>query len=134
MAALEKLARDILKRHLIPPRNVVAHSDVAPERKEDPGELFDWAHLSRAGIGLWPNGHGTQGATFQQGDRDKAIADAQTKLAAWGYEVPTNGVLDARTARVLVAFQRHFRPARFDGTLDGETVACLDALLAAAGG
>jgi N-acetylmuramoyl-L-alanine amidase len=131
-AALEGLVRDILKRHPIPPRNVVGHSDVAPERKEDPGELFDWARLSRAGIGLWPNARGGHGNEFGPGDRDKTIADAQRKLVAWGYEVPTNGVLDTRTTRVLVAFQRHFRPSRFDGTLDGETIACLDGLLAQA--
>ncbi len=133
MTALESLARDIVRRHAIPPRNVVGHSDVAPERKEDPGELFDWAQLARAGIGLWPNVRGGHhGRTFGPGDRDKVIADAQAKLVAWGYEVPTNGVLETRTERALVAFQRHFRPSRFDGRLDSETVACLDALLAQA--
>jgi N-acetylmuramoyl-L-alanine amidase len=136
MAALEKLARAILARHPIPPRNVVGHSDVAPERKEDPGELFDWERLARAGIGAWPK----RGSWFRRrpavgsfefgpGDKDKAIADVQQKLSTWGYDVPTKGVLDAHTTRVFVAFQRHFRPARIDGRLDGETAARLGALL-----
>ncbi len=130
MAALEKLAREILARHPIPARNVVGHSDVAPERKEDPGELFDWERLADAGIGAWPNMRGRSGGLdFGPGDRDKAIAAVQEKLVSWGYEVPTNGRLDPRTTRVLVAFQRHFRPAKIDGRLDGETAARLDALL-----
>lgn len=135
MAALEALARDIVRRHRIAPRNVVGHSDVAPERKDDPGELFDWERLARAGIGPWPKLGGwlrrraVPSFEFGPDDRDKAIADVQQKLAAWGYDVPTNGVLDPRTTRVLVAFQRHFRPARIDGRLDGETASRLNALL-----
>lgn len=134
MAAVRDLARDILRRHPIPARNVVAHSDVAPERKEDPGELFDWAYLAGKGVGLWPKVNvATRRREFAAGERDRAIADAQEKLMKWGYEVPTHGLLDPKTERVLVAFQRHFRPSRFDGRLDAETVAILDALLAAAG-
>ena len=130
MAAVRDLARDIMGRHKIPARNVIAHSDAAPERKEDPGELFDWAYLASKGVGLWPKIRATtRGRTFKQGERDPAIADAQAKLARWGYDVPTQGELDAKTARVLVAFQRHFRQTRFDGQLDAETLALLDALL-----
>ncbi len=133
MAAVRDLARDILRRHPIAPRNVVAHSDVAPERKEDPGELFDWSYLATKGVGLWPKPNTTTRAReFGPGERDRAIADAQAKLLRWGYEVPTHGMLETKTERVLVAFQRHFRPARFDGRLDAETVAILDALLLAA--
>ena len=136
MAALEKLARDIVARHRIAARNVVGHADVAPERKEDPGELFEWERLARAGIGAWPKLGGwfrrrpaAGSFDFGPGDRDKVIAETQAKLAAWGYDVPTKGILDAHTTRVLVAFQRHFRPERFDGRLDGETVSRLTALL-----
>lgn len=136
MAALESLARDIVARHRIQPRNVVGHADVAPERKQDPGELFDWERLARAGVGAWPKRGGwfrrrraVGGFDFGPDDRDKSIADAQQKLASWGYDVSTNGVLDARTARVLTAFQRHFRPARVDGRLDGETASRLAALI-----
>jgi N-acetylmuramoyl-L-alanine amidase len=130
MAAVLELAREIVKRHRIPARNVVGHSDVAPERKEDPGELFDWAFLAHHGVGLWPEINvRPRGRDFGEGAHDAAIADTQAKLNRWGYDVPTHGTLDARTARVLVAFQRHFRPSRLDGRLDADTLARLDALL-----
>src|SRR3546814_6691972 len=54
MAALRRLALDIVARHPVPAARVLGHSDVAPLRKEDPGELFDWRSLAAAGIGLWP--------------------------------------------------------------------------------
>lgn len=112
MAAVEALARDLLRRHPISPDRVVGHSDVAPLRKQDPGEFFDWEHLARAGIGLWP----VAGAPPPAG-----IADAQGMLAAIGYGVPDSGSLDNETRRVLVAFQRHFRPRALDGRIDDET-------------
>jgi N-acetylmuramoyl-L-alanine amidase len=131
MAAVRELARDIMDRHPIPPRNVVAHSDVAPERKEDPGELFDWRYLASKGVGLCPKPNATTRVReFAIGERDTAIADAQGKLVKWGYEVPTHGLFEAKTERVLIAFQRRYRQQRFDGRLDAETVALLDALLA----
>jgi N-acetylmuramoyl-L-alanine amidase len=134
MKAVLDLARGIVRRHGIPARNIVGHSDVAPERKEDPGELFDWAFLAHHGVGLWPElTLQPRGRDLGEGEHDPAIADAQAKLDIWGYEVPTHGTLDAKTARVLIAFQRHFRPRRLDGRLDAETVALLDALLAAGG-
>ena len=116
MAAVEALCRDILPRHRIPPDRVVGHSDIAPERKSDPGELFDWPRLARAGIGLWPGpdpeaarrrGRGV-GALL----RNAALAD----LARIGYCVRPDNEQPA-----LAAFQRRFRPARWDGLLDGET-------------
>jgi N-acetylmuramoyl-L-alanine amidase len=122
MEALIALARDIVIRHRIPSRNVVGHSDVAPARKEDPGELFDWPLLARAGIGLWPVVGGGESVKL-------TIAELQAKLATYGYETPSSGVLDPPTISVLVAFQRHFRPARFDGQPDAETASRLDALL-----
>jgi N-acetylmuramoyl-L-alanine amidase len=135
MAALRDLARDIVGRHPIPARNVLAHSDVAPERKEDPGEFFDWAFLASKGVGLWPKSRVTpRGRSFKPGEHDPAIADAQGKLARWGYDVPTHGTLDVKTERVLIACQRHFRQECFDGRLDAETVALLDALLHAVDG
>ena len=130
MAAVRELARGIMERHPIPARNVVAHSDVAPERKEDPGELFDWRYLASKGVGVWPKPNATTRVReIAVGERDPAVADAQTKLVKWGYEVPTHGLLEAKTERVLIAFQRRYRPSRFDGRLDAETVALLDALL-----
>lgn len=114
MQALEELARGILERHAIPPRAVLGHADVAPLRKQDPGELFDWPRLARAGIGLWPdfNAEIAAPATMQE---------LQSRLRAIGYDCPASGALDAPTQAVIAAFQRHFRPARCDGVADEET-------------
>lgn len=125
MAALEALARGILARHPIPPSRVLGHSDVAPLRKEDPGELFDWARLARAGIGLWPE----PGAAPPDAEGPVDIAELQADLARYGYGVPQSGRLDDDTRKVIAAFQRHFRPSRVDGLPDAETAARLEALL-----
>ena len=115
------LCRAILARWPIPPRRVLGHSDVAPARKEDPGELFDWPRLAAAGIGLWPaDGPG----------HPRPVASLQAGLARFGYAVPTNGRLDDATRLVITAFQRHFRPERVDGIADAPTLARLDGLLA----
>jgi len=116
MAAVERLCRDILSRHRIPPYRVVGHSDIAPDRKADPGELFDWPRLARAGIGLWPLP--APGLARRRGrgvgviERAGALAD----LARIGY-----GVSIGTEEVALAAFQRRFRPERWDGRLDGET-------------
>ena len=108
IAALVDLAGGILARHPIPPRNVVGHADVAPARKQDPGELFPWAALAAKGIGLWP-------------EAGTAVSDAIAMLAAYCYDT-------SDPAAALVAFQRHFRPERVDGVADAETVALLAGL------
>lgn len=124
MAALEALGRDILPRHPILPWHVLGHSDVAPQRKTDPGELFDWPRLARAAIGLWPD--------FTLLPPPAAtIAELQEQLAAIGYETPRTGVEDAATAQVIAAFQRHFRPSCCDGKADRETRQRIAALAAA---
>ncbi|MDD2877342.1 MAG: N-acetylmuramoyl-L-alanine amidase [Acidiphilium sp.] len=103
IAAVRALCRDILRRHPIPPRNVVGHSDIAPDRKQDPGELFPWRALAAAGVGLW---------TDAQADPGDPLAG----LAAIGYDVSLG------SAPAIAAFQRRFRPARCDGVPDPETV------------
>jgi N-acetylmuramoyl-L-alanine amidase len=130
MDALAGLARGILARHPIPPRNVVGHSDVAPSRKTDPGERFGWQSLARAGIGLWPRMIAKKHGTV---DTDSAIAAAQQLLGLYGYELDVTAVLDENTVQVLTAFQRHFRPACVDGMLDAETMSLIGAVLAACG-
>ena len=114
MAALIDLASGILQRHPIPPHRVLGHSDVAPARKSDPGELFSWAQLADFGIGLWPH----DGGAALGGSLENA-------LSAFGY-----GVGDAPLETIVTAFQRHFRPGRVDGVADAETRRRLAALLA----
>ena len=113
MEALIALSRAILKRHPIPARNVVGHSDVAPERKQDPGELFDWRRLSAAGIGLWVE----KSMPCEVSDFELAAM-----LSAFGYAV-------SDPYATLAAFQRHFRPSDITGEPDAETVGILKALL-----
>lgn len=124
MRSLRDLARDILARHPIPPRNVVGHSDVAPMRKQDPGELFDWQSLARGGIGLWP-----PTGELDDDAPDRSVEEVQIMLASFGYDAPVSGVLDERTAAAIAAFQRHFRPRRVDGRLDRESVGQLECLV-----
>jgi N-acetylmuramoyl-L-alanine amidase len=116
MSALEQLCGDLLARYAIPPHRIVGHSDIAPDRKSDPGELFDWPRLARAGIGIWPKpasglAHG-RGRGIGVVQRIAALAD----LAAIGYYID-----NANEAAVVTAFQRRFRPERWDGRLDAET-------------
>jgi N-acetylmuramoyl-L-alanine amidase len=128
MQALEELARGILARHPIPAHRVLGHSDVAPARKIDPGELFDWRRLAQAGIGLWPEPLGIPDPG--PADSPLALADLQSKLARFGYGVAVTGILDQATQQALSAFQRHFRPAQFDGVPDGATRRLLAAVVA----
>ncbi len=120
MAALIELGLGILARHPIPAMGVVGHSDVAPARKIDPGELFDWKRLATAGIGRWPR------PVRGPGD----AASVREALAAAGYEVSAEGAKDSLTQHSLAAFQRRFRPAKIDGIADEETCAMLYGLLA----
>lgn len=136
-AALIALARDIVARHAIPPRNVVGHSDIAPERKLDPGELFDWRALAAQGIGLWPEPVSeTTVAPFallSEGDQGPRVSALRTALARYGYGLGQDDRFGPHTASVVRAFQRHFRPARIDGVWDGACQARLARLLALVG-
>jgi N-acetylmuramoyl-L-alanine amidase len=123
IAALIWLARGVLRRHRIPKRRVLGHSDVAPRRKIDPGEKFPWRRLARAGIGFWPKTGRTPRANAKPDP-----ASVQRALAAFGYEIALTGRHDPQTRRVVAAFQRRFRPRRVDGKIDGETAALAAAL------
>lgn len=125
MQALIPLCKEILARHPIPPRNVVGHADVAPLRKEDPGELFDWKRLAADGIGLWP----WEAEAFPL-KQPESFAAIQETLATIGYAVPRSGAPDEATAKALIAFQRHFRPADLSGQPDPETWGLLQAVRA----
>jgi N-acetylmuramoyl-L-alanine amidase len=110
MAAVEGLCHDLLSRYPIPAHRVVGHSDIAPERKADPGELFDWPRLSRAGIGIWPPPNPAVSK------HELNSADATANLLKIGYCADERSRIPA-----LVAFQRRFRPSCCDGRLDRET-------------
>ncbi len=132
MAAVEALCLDITRRNGVPPRRVLAHSDVAPRRKIDPGEKFDWRRLALAGIGHWVEpAHITGGASFGSGDAGDGVMALQRNLRAYGYGIDATGAFDEHTQIVVSAFQRHFRPALVDGRADRSTVETLDALLEA---
>ena len=105
--ALVVLAEDIVRRHAIPAHRVLGHSDVAPARKQDPGEFFDWAGLARVGIGLWP-----------------AQASGGPVLEEFGYDVTGAGQTACATA-----FQRHWRPSKIDGFMDDDCIRLLAGLL-----
>lgn len=113
MAAVLDLCQGILARHDIPPRNVVGHSDIAPDRKQDPGELFDWAWLAGNGVGVWTDAAGAPG-------------DLLDDLAAIGYDIGAKAV--------ITAFQRHFLPQHLTGVADEATRARAAAVRRLVGG
>jgi N-acetylmuramoyl-L-alanine amidase len=129
--ALIALLSDIGARHRIAPERILAHSDVAPGRKIDPGEKFPWEALWRAGLGHWTAPARIEaGPVFTRGREGPPIRALQAMLALYGYGLELTGVYDAPTEIVVAAFQRHFRPALVDGQADSSTIETLHALLA----
>lgn len=118
IASLIELAGDIVGRHAIRPWHVLGHSDVAPERKTDPGELFPWQRLARAGIGLFPEAAPTP-------DRAMSVMQVQETLREIGYDPPPSGIMDDRTRTIVTAFQRHWRASLIDGLADARCCAIL---------
>ena len=116
IAAVTALCRSIQTRNAIPPVRVLAHSDVSPGRKQDPGEKFPWHTLHDSGIGHWVKPAPiTDGDLLTLGDRGEAVAALQESLSGYGYSVPMNNYYDSAMHDAVTAFQRHFRPARVDG-------------------
>lgn len=124
-----KLVRDIVKRHNIPPENVIGHADIAPTRKQDPGPMFPWGQLAAAGLTVWPDTQRVLAARELHGVQLPDVAWFQKQLAAYGYSVPQHGQLDAATRAALVAFQMKYRPSLIDGTPDAETASLIDGLI-----
>jgi N-acetylmuramoyl-L-alanine amidase len=110
IASVITLVKDVLTRNGLAPARVVGHSDVAPARKDDPGEHFPWPRLAAAGAAIWPR----PGAA--------PVTDCRAVLTQFGYDA------DAPIDVVLRAFQRRFRPARIDGVADDETRALIGGL------
>ncbi len=126
IAALIDLLADVLERRGIPPIRVVGHSDVAPARKDDPGEKFPWPQLAAAGVAVAPSvSEKRRDVVYAPGARDAGVSGVQASLSLIGYGVETSGALDAATQGVVRAFQRRFRPERIDGALDLETLALI---------
>ncbi len=133
MRAVIALSQDICDRHGIAPERVLAHSDIAPSRKIDPGEKFDWPRLAAHGVGFWlpPEPVSTEEDGAGPGSEGPHIVEARRLLARYGYGVAAEGPLDAELGFVLRAFQLHFRPERVDSRLDRSTLVTLRRLVEA---
>lgn len=123
--ALILLLKDIVRRHQLPLGSIIGHSDIAPQRKIDPGPLFPWKRLADAGLLPWPDAAevARQQALFQASL--PSVAWFQAQLARQGYAVPSHGELDKATRNVIAAFQMKYRQERYDGEPDSETAALL---------
>ncbi|WP_436893681.1 N-acetylmuramoyl-L-alanine amidase [Siccibacter turicensis] len=129
IAVLTDLARDIIARYDIKPQNVVAHADIAPQRKDDPGPLFPWQQLAAQGVGAWPEA--SRVAFYLNGRDPYSPVDTALLLDAlerYGYPV-TPDMTQAQQKRVIQAFQMHFRPALWSGVADAQSLAIAEALL-----
>jgi N-acetylmuramoyl-L-alanine amidase len=132
IAALIVLCRSILKRHTnVRADRVLGHSDVAPARKQDPGEKFPWHLLHESGIGHWVREAplNVNGPVLMMGDQGDSVARLQRILGGYGYGIAETGQYDEATRDVITAFQRHFRQARVNGIADASTLLTLRALI-----
>jgi N-acetylmuramoyl-L-alanine amidase len=120
------LLRDIVRRNGIEPQNIVGHSDIAPQRKVDPGPLFPWRLLAQHGLGRWYD-EAAEAATLAQLQAGPlpGVAWFQQQLQRLGYDCPQDGLLTPATQRVIAAFQMHYRPSNYDGMPDAQTAAIM---------
>jgi N-acetylmuramoyl-L-alanine amidase len=132
IAATITLCRSILTRNIIRPENVLAHSDVAPSRKNDPGEKFPWKRLAQSGVGLWVDvGAIADAEPLKPNDTGPQVIELQRLLTHYGYGIDASGRYDVATSEVITAFLRHFRPSKVDGIADAATAETLRKLLTA---
>lgn len=111
MESVVALSQDIIKRYSIKPCHVVGHSDIAPDRKQDPGELFDWAMLAKHGIGLYSSVQTDNNIIIaSKGDQGNPVQNFQQSLHRYGYAIPTEGYFCDDTEQAVIAFKRHFCP------------------------
>ncbi|MDI9409306.1 MAG: N-acetylmuramoyl-L-alanine amidase [Candidatus Pacebacteria bacterium] len=132
IAAVRDLSLAIMARHGIVPQDVIAHSDLAPSRKTDPGELFPWEELAAAGVGVYPpplTQHDENFVPLKCGDHGHLVTVMQEELIAYGWHCPTSGRFDQTTVEAVLAFQRHFRGSRVDGVWDGDCARIMNWLL-----
>ncbi len=126
--ALITLLKDLVQRHELPIDSIIGHSDIAPQRKVDPGPLFPWKRLADAGLIRWPE---PNQVALRRAAYDSLLPDAlwfQQQLARAGYALVLSGQFDEATRNVLAAFQMKYRAARYDGVADAETAALLEVL------
>ena len=131
IAAVIALCKGIMARRGIRRERVLGHSDVAPSRKQDPGEKFPWRLMASSGVGEWvtPSRLSDKGPNFALGNYGDDVRGLQSAFADFGYGVAVSGTFDEATRDVVTAFQRHFRPARIDGVADRSTLRTLHKLL-----
>jgi N-acetylmuramoyl-L-alanine amidase len=130
IAAVTTLCRSILTRNTIRPENILAHSDVAPSRKQDPGEKFPWKRLAQSGVGLWVDVPDDTHDELKPNDSGERVTAMQKQFAMYGYGLEASGRYDVATREVVTAFQRHFYQKRVDGIADAATRETLRRLLA----
>ena len=128
IVAVLALSRTILSRHPIAACDVIGHSDLAPDRKQDPGEKFPWKCLAENGVGLWPDAAPAGFAPSAPGDDGEAVEALRQSLFEIGYGVARTGAYDDALKSVVLAFQRRFRPGRLSGNADEETCALIEGL------
>ncbi len=132
MEAVTRLCQNCAKRWAVAPQLILGHSDIAPQRKEDPGEKFPWRSLFESGVGHWVEpAQSRSGRFFQQGDSGQPVEALQAMLSLYGYGVEITGNFDENLMYNVRAFQRHFRPERVDGVADISTIETLHRLLSA---
>ena len=125
------LVRYLIDKYEIPPTNILGHSDIAPQRKPDPGPLFPWEELNKKyNIGMWYDSSSKSMYENQYASTWNTIpaATVQSEFSRFGYAINQTGIWDGQTKNVIKAFQYHFRPSKYDGKLDLETYAILKAL------
>lgn len=132
MNSVISLCQSLIEKYPIDQRNIVGHSDIAPARKQDPGELFDWELLAKNGVGIWPDVPKSKPQTMiKKGTHGDEVRDLQTRLARLGYGLVPDGAYEEPTELVVKAFQRHYgKTTKIDGTWNTVLDARLDALLA----
>jgi N-acetylmuramoyl-L-alanine amidase len=126
--AVIALLDDVRARWPIPDSRILGHSDVAPDRKQDPGERFPWRRLAQAGHGLWTDANPGEGRVLKEGDHGEAVMRLQADLSRFGYEQDATGRFDGTTRARIAAFQQHWVQSRVDGAADAATSARLQAL------
>jgi N-acetylmuramoyl-L-alanine amidase len=131
IAAVIALCKSILTRYRVPADRVLGHSDVAPARKQDPGEKFPWDLLSDSHVGHWvrPAPLTLEGPGLKPGETSEGVRRLQRQLRAYGYGVEDTGSYGEQTRIVVAAFQRHFRQERVDGIADASTLLTMRALM-----